>query len=83
MEHKITNEILDKKIDVLSKQVQTVMARQTFIMGAIGLLARSPRQVEGILKMSEEMTGTLDELCEEIRKLIEEEMNGKAVGTDK
>ena len=79
----ITNETLNLKIDLLSRQVSTVMARQSFIMGAIGLLARSPKQIEGILDMSEKMTATLDDLSDDIEKIIDEKFDGKAVGTDK
>lgn len=81
--NEITNETLNLKIDLLSRQVSTVMARQSFIMGAIGLLARSPKQIEGILDMSEKMTATLDDLSDDIDKIIGEKLDGKAVGTDK
>lgn len=81
--NEITNETLNLKIDLLSRQVSTVMARQSFIMGAIGLLARSPKQIEGILDMSEKMTATLDDLSDDIDKIIREKLDGKAVGTDK
>lgn len=79
----ITNETLNLKIDLLSRQVSTVMARQSFIMGAIGLLARSPKQIEGILDMSEKMTATLDDLSDDIEKIIDEKFDGKAVDADK
>lgn len=79
----ITNETLNLKIDLLSRQVSTVMARQSFIMGAIGLLARSPKQIEGILDMSEKMTATLDDLSDDMDKIIREKLDGKAVGADK
>lgn len=81
--NEITNETLNLKIDLLSRQVSTVMARQSFIMGAIGLLARSPKQIEGILDMSEKMTATLDDLSDDIDKIIGEKFDGKAVDTDK
>lgn len=81
--NEITNETLNLKIDLLSRQVSTVMARQSFIMGAIGLLARSPKQIEGILDMSEKMTATLDDLSDDMDKILREKLDGKAVDADK
>lgn len=71
---------IERRLDIMDVEIQTILKRQAYLLAAITMLARTPDQLKRMAVLGDEMVDSLSAITDKITEITKELENEREVG---